>query len=90
MPRPGPNPGMGRQQVVLHLDRDAARADVEIFDVQGRRVRTLLSGPLGKGTHAMTWNGRDDRENPTAAGIYFYQLKVDGHVAGRVRTVHFR
>jgi hypothetical protein len=86
----GPNPGRGFQQVVLQLDRDAERADVDIFDVQGRRIRSLLSGPLAQGVHAMTWNGLDERGNRAPVGIYFYQFSVDGSVAGRVRTVHLR
>ena len=46
-------------------------ADVrlEIFDVTGRRVATLVDGPLGAGTHNIEWNARR-----AASGIYFYRI----------------
>lgn len=56
----------------------AARGEIGVFDVQGRRVRSLVSGALEAGEHAVTWDGRDDRGRRAAAGVYFYVLRAEG------------
>lgn len=53
-------------------------ADVllEIFDIVGNKVRTLVNSILPPGQHHFQWNGLDDHERPVSSGIYFYRLKV--------------
>lgn len=61
---------------------------LEIFDVSGRLVRTLVSGDFAAGTHRATWNGRDDRGGRAAVGIYFARLSSgEGKVMQRVHLV---
>ena len=50
---------------------------LEIYDVLGRKVRTLLNDVgISRGTHDwITWDGRDDNGNYVSNGIYFYQFK---------------
>jgi hypothetical protein len=45
-----------------------------IYDVAGRRVRTLVDARLAPGFHAGTWDGRNDRGRRVGRGIYFYEL----------------
>lgn len=45
-----------------------------VFGVDGRRVRQLVMGTVPAGTHQVTWDGRDDRGQQVAAGVYFYRL----------------
>jgi len=52
-----------------------------VFDVAGRRVRTLIDGILWRGEHGQTWDGRDDRGLQVARGIYFLELKAHGRSA---------
>lgn len=49
----------------------------EIYDVLGRRVKTLLSDVgLSKGTHNwLEWDGTDDNGNLVASGVYLYRFK---------------
>jgi hypothetical protein len=51
-----------------------ARVDLVIYDVAGRRVRTLVSGHRPPDTYRVTWDGTDDRGARVASGIYFYRL----------------
>lgn len=67
---PWPNPARERARVRLALPA-AGRADVAVFDAAGRRVRTLWSGALEAGVHALEWDLRDARGGRAAAGIYF-------------------
>ncbi|HMB69667.1 MAG TPA: FG-GAP-like repeat-containing protein [bacterium] len=53
----------------------AGPVTVRVFDAAGRRVRTLADGARGRGEHAVTWNGRDDRGRPVASGVYWYEVR---------------
>lgn len=56
--------------------RKMADVLLEIFDIVGNRVRTLVNSILPAGQHHFQWNGLNDHERPVASGIYFYRLKV--------------
>jgi predicted glutamine amidotransferase len=72
-PNPGP-PGMR-----IQFDVPARGAvGLDIYDVAGRRVRTLVAGTLPAGRHDVTWDGRDQGDRPVAAGTYFYRLSCAG------------
>ena len=47
-----------------------------IYDVGGRRVRTLVSGTFPAGRHQATWDGLDDEGSALASGVYFARLVV--------------
>jgi hypothetical protein len=49
---------------------------LRIYDVTGRRIRTLDDGRLPAGSFARTWDGRDDGGRPVAAGVYFARLST--------------
>jgi hypothetical protein len=54
----------------------AAPGRLEIFDVAGRRVRTLASGIIPSGTRETTWDARDESGAPSRAGLYLCRLTV--------------
>lgn len=54
----------------------AARGDLSIFDLSGRRVRLMASGWLEAGPHVLTWDGTDDQGRRLAPGVYFYRLNT--------------
>jgi hypothetical protein len=68
-----PNPFRGDTEIRFELPR-AGVVDLAVFDVGGRRVASLLSGSLGSGRHAATWNGRGVDGSPAASGVYFVRL----------------
>jgi hypothetical protein len=61
----------------------AGRVALDVFDVSGRRVRTLDDGLREAGTHAVTWDGRDERGRASAAGVYFLRLATDAGTSTR-------
>jgi photosystem II stability/assembly factor-like uncharacterized protein len=54
-----------------------ARVALEIFDVAGRRVCVLESGPREAGTHLASWDGHNDRGGLVGGGVYFYRLSLE-------------
>jgi choice-of-anchor B domain-containing protein len=49
-----------------------------LFDVRGRRVRTLIDAPLGAGLQTRPWDGRDDDGHAVASGTYVARLTAGG------------
>ena len=72
-----PNPSHGARTVRFSL---AAAGDVrlELLDVMGRRIRTLVDGVLPAGRHERTWDGLDARGSRAAAGLYFVRMRAGG------------
>lgn len=55
-----------------------SRVTLEVFDVTGRRVRTLFNGPMITGEHVIEWNGRNDLGHILPFGIYFHRAERGG------------
>ena len=65
------------ESTALRFDlASAGTAHLEIFDVRGRHVRTLVDGRLEAGQHTPVWDGRDDTGRTVAAGVYFVRLET--------------
>ena len=57
-----------------------AHIELNIYNIQGQLVRTLLSGEKSPGTHKVNWDGRNEIGRNVSSGIYFYQLKTAGGI----------
>ncbi len=69
-----PNPFNPTTEIAFSLP---TRSDIElnVYDILGRKVRTLAEGTLDAGKHSVTWDATDDRGKKVASGVYFYLLK---------------
>ena len=47
---------------------------LEIYNVRGQLVRTLVNENKTAGKHSAIWNGLDEQNRPVASGIYYYKL----------------
>jgi len=83
-----PNPFRGATVIRFDLAR-AAEIDVAVYDVSGRRVRTLARGARGPMRYLLTWDGRDGAGRSVAAGVYFLRLDA-GPVTESRRLVRVR
>ena len=72
-----PNPFRETTQIRFELPR-GGEARIQIYDVAGRLVRTLVDQALPAGSHTVVWDGRDAAQNAVAGGIYFYRLTSGG------------
>jgi hypothetical protein len=71
-----PNPFNGQTVIPFALPT-AADVRIDVFDLLGQRVRTLVDGSLSAGLHQVRWDGRGDGGMSVAAGVYFYRLRAD-------------
>jgi len=56
----------------------AGDVTLTVYDVRGTRVRTLVRESRAEGTHAVTWDGRNDRGEQVGSGVYLYRLDAAG------------
>ncbi|MFM7231054.1 MAG: CehA/McbA family metallohydrolase [bacterium] len=71
-----PNPAFGRVTASFALPTAVEHAELSVYDAAGRRVNTLLSGPLTAGTHRIEWAGHDESGRVAPAGIFFLRLQT--------------
>jgi hypothetical protein len=62
---------------------------ITVYNVLGRRVRTLVSGERAAGPHQVQWKGRNDQGQPVASGVYFYRIRAGDFKASQ-KTVLVR
>ena len=55
-----------------------AEVEITIYNLLGKKVKSLVNGREYPGEHKVRWDGRDDSGKEAASGIYFYRLKVSG------------
>jgi hypothetical protein len=60
-----------------------SRVTLEVFDVSGKRIKTLVDRTMGPGRHYEMWDGTDNSGNPAASGIYIYRLKAGDTVLSK-------
>ena len=77
-----PNPFNARTQIPLYLSRDTD-VRLEIFNVLGQRVKTLIDRKMGWGDHLIPWDGHGDSGTPVGSGIYFYRINVGTFIKTR-------
>lgn len=53
---------------------DAGLVKLEVFNMQGQKVRTLVNGFQTQGEHLTFWHGLNDKAIPVASGVYFCKL----------------
>jgi hypothetical protein len=75
-----PNPFNPR--TVLRFSTAAkGKVAVEIFDVSGRKVKTLVSEAVEPGLHTAVWDGTDDAGRRVGSGLYWSQLTAGDYVS---------
>ena len=77
-----PNPFNPSTAIPYHLP-EAGHVELSIFNILGQQVRILIDGWQEAGTHAATWDGRDQQEQGLATGVYLSRLRAGQQVMVR-------
>lgn len=72
----GSQPASGSTRFALRTPQ-VVRARLDVFDVRGRRVRSLFAGPLPGGELQLPWDLRDDTGRTVASGVYVVRLATE-------------
>lgn len=51
---------------------------LEVYNLKGQRINTLLNSTLNKGNHQVNWNGTDDKGANVTSGVYIYKMTAEG------------
>jgi subtilisin family serine protease len=83
-----PNPFNPATRIKFAIPRNSSKAAVshvqlDIVNILGQRVRTLVDADLTPGEHEVIWSGESDVGRPVASGVYFYRLVCDGKAETR-------
>ena len=59
-------------------EMSATSVRIDIYNVKGQKVRSLVNGLYPAGEHSVVWNGADDNGVGVGSGIYLYRMTADG------------
>jgi len=59
----------------------AGKVTLEIYNIIGQKIATLIDGNVTAGTHTSVWNGKDAAGHVMASGVYFYKLTAGDFTA---------
>ncbi len=72
-----PNPFNTSATIQFNVPQNS-HIKLNIFDVRGNKVKTLLDKNVRQGSHRMTWEGQDDSGKVVATGLYFIHMSAGG------------
>ncbi len=76
-----PNPFNPSTKIEFSIN-ESENVSIDIYNINGELVKTLLNESLSKGNHQVSWNGTTNDGQRVSSGAYFYKLNV-----GNVSTV---
>jgi hypothetical protein len=79
-PQPNPCRGLAEMRYTLATQ---CQTTLQVSDLTGRAVRTLVNSVQMPGRYSVRWDGRDNRGRLLGYGVYFCRLESGGHTATR-------
>ena len=76
-----PNPFNPSTQISFDVPDGSELVRLNIYNILGKKVSTLLNNVVNPGKHKVEWNAKDNEGNPVASGIYFYELSSSSFTA---------
>jgi hypothetical protein len=76
MDRPTPNPFSSTMRFAYSIPSGAAAVDIGLFDLAGRRVRSLARGSQVAGQYEVRWDGLGDDGKRVKPGVFFLRAEV--------------
>lgn len=70
-----PNP-FNTETIIKYRLSNNYYVSLQIFNIQGQLVRTLVNGRQSAGNYSVYWDGTSDRQKPLTGGVYVYSLRA--------------
>ncbi|TMQ68911.1 MAG: hypothetical protein E6K80_13415 [Candidatus Eisenbacteria bacterium] len=74
--RPAPNPFSGAMRFAYAIPGHGTAVDIGVFDIAGRRARTLARGREDAGLYQVRWDGLGDDGKRVKQGVYFLRASI--------------
>ncbi len=81
-----PNPFNPETHIEFDLPKEVNIA-INIYNLLGQKVKTLIDKKMKAGHHSILWNGIDENGSSVSSGIYFYQLVSPDHMCTKKMTI---
>ncbi|RLC56370.1 MAG: hypothetical protein DRH89_05825 [Candidatus Cloacimonadota bacterium] len=71
-----PNPFNPTTTISFETTNLQELSQIEIYNMKGQKIKTLVNEVLMAGNHSVIWNGNNDLGEPVSSGIYFYKFEA--------------
>lgn len=72
-----PNPFNPTTTIKFSVTQTSSFVTLEIYNIKGQKIKSLLSDQIEAGEHSIIWNGKDSAGKNVGSGVYLYKLKVN-------------
>jgi hypothetical protein len=77
-----PNPFNPETTISFDLAEQCS-VEIEVFNIKGQKVKTLVRDSCTPGHHTVVWNGTDINGKSVSSGVFFYKMSTPNHVSTR-------
>ena len=81
-----PNPFNPTTAITFQIPEDS-NVRIEVYDMTGRVVSTLINNTLSAGTYEATWDGRNMSGQTVSSGVYMYKMTAGSYIETRVMSL---
>lgn len=81
-----PNP-FNPTTIICYSLKENSLVSLEIYNIKGQKVKTLVNSKKEKGEWTVFWNGKDESGSSVCSGIYFYRLKTGNFIQTKRMTL---
>ncbi|MFA5510681.1 MAG: choice-of-anchor J domain-containing protein, partial [Candidatus Cloacimonadaceae bacterium] len=77
-----PNP-FNPETTITYSLREASPVNIEIYNIKGQLVKTLVNDAKAAGTYTVVWNGTDNSNRSVSSGVYYYKMNAGKYSSTR-------
>ncbi|MDY6914825.1 MAG: C25 family cysteine peptidase [Candidatus Cloacimonadota bacterium] len=77
-----PNP-FNPETTINFSIKEAGHVKLEIYNIKGQKIKTLVNSNLEANSYNLVWNGRDDNNQQVSSGVYFYRMNTPTYTSTR-------
>jgi agmatine/peptidylarginine deiminase len=68
-----------KETMIGYSIKEPNMVTIEVFNIKGQKVRTLINEQTQSGTHSVAWNGRNQTGEQVSSGVYFYRMRTPNY-----------
>lgn len=77
-----PNP-FNPSTTIGYSVKEAANVQLEVYNIKGQKVKTLVNDYRTPGEYNVTWDGRNETDQEVNSGVYFYRIKSEDYSSAK-------